>query len=392
MAQPAAGHHARDHHLDYRLTIITAPARLPYIDWLRGVAILIMIGAHTFDAWTLPAERVRPWYGRIVIIAGMAAPLFLFLAGVGLALSAAGRLRKGQTDREASSMVQRRGWQVFGYAFLFRLQSFVLGAFASPSNLLKVDILNVMGPAIALAGALWGMARSRLGKAIWLSATAIVIALATPLLRGSPILDALPDPLEWYFQPSKGRGTFTMLPWSAFVFAGAVLGTAIDGSTERLRPLWFQAAVAASGAALFAGGVWSALQPALFPGAYFWTTSPAYVAVRVGLMLAVVALAWLWTSRPWRARDRSSPLEIFGTGSLFVYWVHVELVYGFASRTLRRQLTLEQGVVAWLAMSAAMYLLLLGWNRLAPWRRGIRNLASRSIKSTAWTQRAAQGH
>src|SRR4029079_17290529 len=120
-------------------------------------------------------------------------------------LSAAGRSRKGQTDREASSMVQRRGWQVFGYAFLFRLQSCVLGAFASPSNLLKVDILNVMGPAIALAGALWGMARSRLGKAIWLAATAIFIALATPLLRGSPILDALPDPLEWYFQPSKGR-------------------------------------------------------------------------------------------------------------------------------------------------------------------------------------------
>ena len=35
-------------------------ARLAYIDWLRGFAILIMIGAHTFDAWTLPAERLRP--------------------------------------------------------------------------------------------------------------------------------------------------------------------------------------------------------------------------------------------------------------------------------------------------------------------------------------------
>ena len=124
-----------------------------------------------------------------------------------------------------------------------------------------------------------------------------------------------------------------MLPWSAFVFAGAVLGTAIDGSTERLRPVWFQAAVAGAGATLFAGGVWSALRPMLFPDAYFWTTSPAYVAVRVGLMLAMVPLAWLWTSRPWRAPDRSSPLETFGTGSLFVYWVHVELVYGFASRS-----------------------------------------------------------
>ena len=73
----------------------------------------------------------------------------------------------------------------------------------------------------------------------------------------------------------------------------------------------------------------------VFPGAYFWTTSPAYVAVRVGLMLAMVAVAWLWTSRPWRDADRQSPLETFGAGSLFVYWVHVELVYGFTTRALR---------------------------------------------------------
>src|SRR4029453_848291 len=97
------------------------------IDWLRGVAILIMIGAHTFDAWTLPAERLRPWYGRIVIIAGMAAPLFLFLAGGGLALAGAGPVRRGRENGDASRLVQRRGWQIFGYAFLFRFQSFVLG-------------------------------------------------------------------------------------------------------------------------------------------------------------------------------------------------------------------------------------------------------------------------
>src|SRR6185436_11363355 len=130
------GHHPRDHDVDRRVTAPNAPTRLAYIDWLRGVAILIMIGAHTFDAWTLPAERLRLWYGRIVIIAGMAAPLFLFLAGVGVALSAASQVRRGRTNADASRLVQRRGWQVFGYAFLFRLQSFILGAFAAPANLL----------------------------------------------------------------------------------------------------------------------------------------------------------------------------------------------------------------------------------------------------------------
>jgi uncharacterized membrane protein len=376
-----------------------SPGRLAYIDWLRGVAILIMIGAHTFDAWPLPADRLRPWYARIVMIAGMAAPLFLFFAGVGAALSAAAHVRRGMTSRDASRLVQRRGWQIFGYALLFRLQSFVLGAFAAPANLLKVDILNVMGPAIACAGAIWGAARTRTGKAIGLSAAAVVVSLVTPLLRGSAALDPLPDPLEWYFQPPKGRGSFTLLPWSAFVFAGAVLGTAIDGASAGAIRVWrrgfspamFQATVAAAGAVLFAAGVWAALQPMVFQGAYFWTTSPTYVAVRVGLMLVMVATAWLWTSRPWRTPGRPSPLETFGAGSLFVYWVHVELVYGFFSRVLRRQLTLEQGVVAWLGMSAAMYVLLLGWNRLAPTRLEVRNLAARSMKSIIWTHWPASG-
>jgi uncharacterized membrane protein len=391
MAQPPAGYLPRDHDVHYRVTATDAPVRLAYIDWLRGVAILIMIGAHTFDAWTLPAERLRPWYGRIVMIAGMAAPLFLFLAGVGLALSAGAHLRRGRTHAEASRLVQRRGWQVFGYAFLFRLQSFVLGAFAAPGTLLKVDILNVMGPAIAVAGAIWGIAQKRAGKAIGLSAATIGIAIVTPILRGSGWLAVLPDPIEWYFQPPKGRGTFTLLPWSAFVFAGAVLGTAMDGAAGRWPAARFQGAVAAAGVVLFAAGAWAALQPMVFPGAYFWTTSPAYVAVRVGLMLGMVTLAWLWTSRPWRASGRRAPLETFGAGSLFVYWIHVELVYGFASRALRRQLTLEQGVVGWLSMSAMMYALLLGWNRSTRWRLAARDSTTRYLKSMVWTQNPAPG-
>ena len=44
---------------------------------------------------------------------------------------------------------ERRGWQIFGLAFLFRLQSYVLSGFQNAVSLLKVDILNIMGPAMA---------------------------------------------------------------------------------------------------------------------------------------------------------------------------------------------------------------------------------------------------
>src|SRR5262249_49477349 len=50
------------------------------------------------------------------------------------------------------------------------------------------------------------------------------------------------------------------------------------------------------------------------------------------------------------------PLERFGRNSLFVYWIHVELVYGYATWALRRHLSVPQLLVAWLAFSCLMYL------------------------------------
>jgi uncharacterized membrane protein len=37
--------------------------RLSYIDWMRGLAILIMIEAHVLDSWTRPADRQSLAFG-----------------------------------------------------------------------------------------------------------------------------------------------------------------------------------------------------------------------------------------------------------------------------------------------------------------------------------------
>jgi len=60
----------------------SAPGRLGYLDWLRGVTVLVMIEAHAFDAWTRPDEKARAAYGWLMVLGGMAAPAFLFMAGI----------------------------------------------------------------------------------------------------------------------------------------------------------------------------------------------------------------------------------------------------------------------------------------------------------------------
>ena len=374
------------------MTSVAPSQRLGYLDWLRGITVLVMIEAHTFDAWTMASERARPWFGRLMLLAGMAAPLFLFLAGVAISLSAASQIRRGAAPGLAAHRAEQRGWQLFRYAFLFRLQSFVLGGFKAPRSLLKVDILNVMGPAIALTARLWGAGRSRWARAAWLTLATVAVVLITPWIRTTPLLDQLPDPLEWYIRPPVGQGTFTLFPWAAFVPAGALLGLAIDGagSSAWWRPARLQAGILATGLALVALSVWAAEQPAIFP-ATFWTTSPAYFMLRAGLLLLLVVVAWAWSVRPWARPDAPRPLETFGAGSLFVYWVHVELVYGVATKPLRRALTLEQAVVAWAAFSLAMFALLLGWNASRPRRRWLEDELVKLMKSDTWTTRSLAG-
>ena len=349
----------------------SVPGRLGYLDWLRGVTVLVMIEAHAFDAWTRPDEKARTAYGWLMVLGGMAAPAFLFMAGIAVALAAAAHMRRGRSSIEAARLVERRGWQIFLYAFVFRLQSYTLGGFSNAAGLLKVDILNIMGPAIVAAACVWRMPGTRLTRALALASGAAVLAMATPAIRDATWLAAWPDPLEWYFRPDPGKGTFTLFPWAGFVLAGAVVGVALDGG--RGWPPWrLHAAVAVAGITVAGASYWAAWQPPLFPTARFWTTSPAFFALRAGLLVVLVAVAWLWSARPWPRVTATRPLEVLGVGSLFVYWVHVELVYGGATKMLRRQLTLEQGAVAWLAFTAGMYLLLLGWNRLGPARTRFR--------------------
>ena len=69
--------------------------RLGYLDWLRGLTVLVMIEAHAFDAWTRPDRRRASAYGWLMVLGGMAAPAFLFMAGIAVALGAAAHMRRG---------------------------------------------------------------------------------------------------------------------------------------------------------------------------------------------------------------------------------------------------------------------------------------------------------
>ena len=335
---------------------MTAPAaRRTYLDVLRGVAVLIMIEAHVIDSWTRAADRRSRAFGESLILGGFGAPLFLFLAGIGVVMSAGSKARRSGDPAAASRAVQKRGLQIFALAFVFRLQSYVLGGFTAPAwTMLKVDILNIMGPAMIAAAALWSLGRAPRARIAVFAATAIAVVLTTPAIRHVAALAALPDSIEGYLRPIPGLTNFSFFPWIAFVMAGAAVGVILDAARTAEADRRANMALGLAGVLLAVSAHLASFRPPLDPRSAFWTTSASFFFLRLGLMIVALSLSWLWEQRPTAGR-RWSPIQLLGRTSLFVYWVHVELVYGLISRPLHGAFSLPW---AWAALAAVCLLML----------------------------------
>jgi uncharacterized membrane protein len=351
--------------------------RRAYLDWLRGVAVLIMIEAHLFDSWTRVSERANPVFGNLMVLAGYGAPIFLFLAGIALALAAGSRQRKGLDDVAVAALARKRAWQIFGLAFLFRLQAMVISG-GSLLSIFKVDILNVMGLSMLGAALLWGWGRSRATRIIWLAGATVACTMVTPLVRQLALLAPLHDRLEGYFRPAGGLNTFSLFPWAGFVFAGAAIGVWLDTTRDQREERNAVLAIGALGVVIGTGGYLASFLPPIYPQTNFWTSSPTFFFLRIGVLMAAVSVAYGWL-RVWRWY---SPIADFGRSSLFVYWIHIEMVYGLMSRPLHKQLTFGEAAAAYAMFTIFLFLIAKAKDRLLPslppvthwpalaWRRG----------------------
>jgi uncharacterized membrane protein len=324
-------------------------SRRPYLDWLRGIAVLIMIEGHTLDAWTRLDDRDGIVYRWAIIVAGFGAPVFLFLAGITLALAAGSRLRKGLGVREVARTAVRRGAWILFLGFLFRAQSWAISG-GRLASLLKVDILNIMGVSMMAGAVLWWAGRTVGSRTAVFAIATAAVAMATPLVRDAAWLAVVPDPVEWYFRPPPGSTTFSLFPWMGFFTAGAAAGLWLDRARTPEGELRVHAVFAAAGVVIGLGGYAASFLPPLFERATFWGGSPTFFFLRLGVLLAAVPLAFA-LSQVWRG----ALLQEFGRASLFVYWIHVEMVYGVLSTPLHRALPLAGTWVAMILFGAFLF-------------------------------------
>jgi uncharacterized membrane protein len=309
----------------------------------RGLAVLFMIEVHALDAWLAPHEPRTALHDLLWMVGGLAAPGFLFMAGLSLALAAVAQERRGVPARDRLARGVRRAAVVGAAAYAFRALEYVLGgAFLVPGrwrDLLKVDVLNVMAVAL-LAVAVIGAAPRRARVAL-LAAAAALVAVATPIVGG---WGGAPSWLVPWIQPRAGG--FSIFPWIGFALAGAAAGELL-AREDRPR------ATLAIACALVATGFATDRLPPFFAHQDFWHASPAWFAIRLGATVALAGALQLLSLGP----DGIPVLRTLGRRSLLAYVASVELTYGLASRPLRQALS-TGGVLAGVAALVALTWLL----------------------------------
>ena len=344
--------------------------RLAYIDWMRGLACLLMFQTHCYDSWLSSDARHSKFFMWSQLGGTLPAPLFLFLAGISFALVTDKLRQRGVAADEIARTTIRRGAEIFGLGMLFRVQEFLLGQPGAPwTDLLRVDILNMIGLCMILMGLLCRLPRTRMGAIAAASLVALAVALATPPLWTTWRPRWLPWPLESYINGVHVFGQpqpwlFPMFPWAAFAFVGLAVGLVLLTDWARRREASAIALVGVGGLAVAALAWWLDAQSQQFYAVYdFWHTSPNFFFIRVGILLVILLGTYVWCR--WGAGQWGfSPLMQLGQTSMLVYWVHIEFVYGRFSILPKRAMSIPAATLGLLGIFLAMLLLSLGRTRL----------------------------
>jgi uncharacterized membrane protein len=333
-----------------------APGRIEAIDWLRGLAVIFMIQWHAFDSWLAPWAKSGGTWWVIRMMGGLPSRMFLLLVGVSAAIGFEGQLARGADASKMRRRSVRRGLEILGLAYLFRLQEHVLAGFQGGWPMLwKVDILNAIGFSLLLIAVFAVPRRGRPRYLLPLGAAALFLGFG-PLIGPRPLLWPWLAPLTSYIGGVRPMASFPIFPWGAWGLLGVVVGHLWVRLSRRYgqRRVFLStglAGLACTGTVMLVRAIDpyvirypSDLAQNMGPGAFFY---------RLGLIGALAGLGWIVTAL---SGDRFSVLKQFGRTSLLVYWIHVNLCYGGISKALRARLSVP-AATAWILVLIALMLL-----------------------------------
>ncbi len=328
-------------------------ARLEWLDFYRGLAVLVMIETHVANTFLATAHWPAEWRVNLNYVNGLVAPAFLFIAGyahgLGLRRKRAVRVRIGARLRRLAGIV------TVGYAMHFPVGALLRGQWAEAWRLgTQMDVLVCLAFSIAVlvvVERLCGRFTRVVMWGVWLA----VLSAAWQCAQWT----AGPIPLVAAVNQTTGS-LFPLLPWAGFVFCG------FDLSVRRPTLL------GVTGSVVGAWGIFVVYRTAEFSAA----STPFFMERAAWVVALVPVIAWL--SQRW-----SPSLVLFaGRESLAVYLAHLALIELLALGG-RNQLGLFASAALYLAVLAASLGIAHGWRTLSVARADRARLAAHLRESSA---------
>ncbi len=301
---------------------MTATAgRIKAFDWLRGIAVLVMVETHALVFLRPEFQQTRAM-ARLNWVNGLVAPSFILAAGFSLALLQVRAGASGWAGQRARLWrTLRRIAEVLAVATLVNMVWFPVSEV--PRWLTRIDILQCIGLSLLLAlPILLALAR----KPYLLAAVCLFLAASIFLL--APYAEQATGSVAGQLLKRGGPWStvFPLVPWSGYIFLGAALGAllGVEDSARAHRLLWALVATGLLGWAL------TPLWLRLYPPHEFWVTDPANSAQRwtmVALLIVGLLAVEQRMSEQWRMSAPVRFVELFGTSSLAAYFFHEMLLF-----------------------------------------------------------------
>jgi uncharacterized membrane protein len=328
----------RDTTLSHAAASQATSTRLPALDAARALGVVAMVCGHTLDALLAPEARAAPGVAAYWQYRGLTAPLFLTVSGWAVAAAAA---RAGASGRGVFTARVPRVLLLLCAGFALRFPAWDTGAFLKGDralwrHFLAFDALHCVAfGLLAVAAALAAAERLRPRLALLAVGGGALLAAGSLL----PSITATGIPEIAFEQILRGTSPFPALPWAVYVLAGCAIGLL---AREARSPGVAAAGMAAAGALLVVAAHALGLEELA-------VESPVLVALRLGqVLLLLAALAAV-------PRGVARGVAPLGRASLFVYVVHVPVVYGWGTyQGLAQRLGPALDVGAALAVAAAV--------------------------------------
>jgi uncharacterized membrane protein len=305
--------------------------RYQFIDLFRFTAGFFMIQGHVFDALLSHQVKSASWYYIHDFFHGFIAPMFLFASGVAYGVATIGNWDKHTVWGEP---VRRRIWKFLalmavGYALhlpYFSLWKTINSATAlQAKSMVQVDALQCIGITLLILQVSVFLLRKTETFIRVVGIAAVLVLLGSPVMWSVSLTGRLPLWLAAYFNAENGSW-FPLFPWSAYILCGVVFGyffLKARNHRERVTMVLKYSGItgAFALAALFAAG----LPLTIYPPHDYWKSDPSMILLRLCIVSVVAAVIFLLEHY---VQSPSRVPAIMGRESLFVYIVHLLIVYG----------------------------------------------------------------